>query len=310
MVELTVITPCYNEEENIEQCISDLAQIIYAYAPNLNYEHIISDNASTDKTLNVMKDLKKKYPNIRILKNSRNIGPVLNIWSALNFARGELVIPFLPADLQDPVSVIPKFLLLIQNNPEVDTVFGIRKNRKESFCLRKSRNLYYKIITRSGQVELPEHAGEFLITRKEIIKSILETNQEYPYIRGLIAQTSQSTKSIEYDWDKRTKGKSKNSFWSLLDEALNGFVSVSRIPGRFAIIFGFIMSIFGILFAIINFIATIVDTTKVTPGIPTIIVGLFLFSGIQLAFLGLIGEYVLSIHRQVKRNPNHIVVEI
>lgn len=310
MTTLTIITPCFNEYENIENCISQVKKIMDRYGPEISYEHIVSDNHSQDKTLEILLSLRKENPHIRILKNSRNIGPVLNIWSALNFAKGEYVIPFLPADLQDPVEIIPKFFELINNDQELDTVFGIRKNRRESFFLRKSRDIYYKVIVSSSGQNLPEHAGEFLITRRHVIESILHTNQEYPFIRGLIALTSTKTSTIEYDWATRKKGKSKNNFWSLLDEALNGFVSVSRIPARFAIICGFIMSVFGIIFAFVNVLTAFFSQNNVGKGIPTIIVGLFLFSGVQLAFLGLIGEYILSIHRQIKKSPKHLVIEV
>lgn len=310
MIKLSIITPCFNENENIENCIVQVKRIMDEHASEISFEHIISDNHSNDQTIEILLNLRKKNPQIRILRNSRNVGPVLNIWSALNFATGDYIIPFLPADLQDPVEVIPKFLKLMDEDVEIDTVFGIRKNRKESFLLRKSRDIYYKVIIKSGQIDLPEHAGEFLITRRNIIRNILNTNQEYPYIRGLIALTSVKTKTVEYNWAVRKKGKSKNNFWSLLDEALNGFVSVSRVPARFAIIFGFIMSFFGIFFAFVNIISVLFTSTEIDRGIPTIIVGLFLFGGVQLAFLGLIGEYILSIHRQVKKNPEHMVIEL
>ncbi len=115
---------------------------------------------------------------------------------------------------------------------------------------------------------------------------------------------------MEYKWETRKFGKSKNNFWTLLDEAVNGFVSVSKIPARLALIIGFIFSFFGIAFALINLFFALLGDQNVDRGIPTIIIGIFFFGGIQLGFLGLIGEYVISIHNQVKRSPRHKVIEL
>lgn len=307
---LSIITPVYNEEESIESCIRKVSEIMTKHLPDLAYEHIVSDNASKDKTRTILQKMSKTNPNLRVLINSRNVGPVLNIWSALKYAKGEFIIPFLPADLQDPVEVVPRFYNQIIESPDVDVIFGIRKNRKEFFLLKISRSIYYKIIRKFGGSSLPEHAGEFLITRKSLINSILETNHEYPYIRGLVSQSSSNFLTLEYDWDLRKHGISKNNYWTLLDEAINGFVSVSKIPARLALIFGFMLSFFGVIFALLNIVFAVISTETVSRGIPTIIIGIFLFGGIQLGFLGLIGEYVLSLHNQVRKSPRHTVREL
>lgn len=308
--EISIITPTFNEEDSIELCIERVSQIMSEFLPNVTYEHIISDNASTDSTQLKLKTKLRSNKSLRVLLNSRNVGPVINIWSALKYAKGNYIIPFLPADLQDPADMIPMFYKTIIGKPELDVVFGVRKNRKEFFLLKLSRNIYYKLIRHLGGLNLPEHAGEFLITRRRFVQAILETNQEYPYIRGLIAQSASRFEILEYNWELRKRGKSKNNYWSLLDEAINGFISVSKIPARLALIFGFLLAVFGVLFALINLIVSLMWDQSVSKGVPTIIIGIFLFGGIQLAFLGLLGEYILSIHNQVKKTPNHLVIEL
>jgi hypothetical protein len=169
--------------------------------------------------------------------------------------------------------------------------------------MRIARSLYYKVINKLSFDTIPEDSGEFLLADRKVIDSILQVDDEYPYIRGLVAQTGVPSSRVEYTWVRRKNGKSKNNFVSLVDQGLNGLVSTSRIPARLAIFGGFLMSAIGMLFAgytILNFLFL---GTTAPRGITTIIVGLFLLGGIQLIFLGVIGEYVLSIHSQVRKSP-------
>jgi hypothetical protein len=136
-----------------------------------------------------------------------------------------------------------------------------------------------------------------------VVDSVLAVDDQYPYIRGLIAQTGVRTTSVPYTWVKRERGKSKNNFIALIDQAINGFVSTSRAPARFALLGGFFMSFFGVGFAAVTAIRVMTSDVYVPIGIPTIIVGIFLLGGVQLFFLGIIGEYILSIHGQVRRVP-------
>ena len=169
--------------------------------------------------------------------------------------------------------------------------------------MRSLRGLYYRIIKRFASAVIPLNSGEFLLADKKVINSVLSVDDQYPYIRGLIAQTGVKSASINYTWVKRERGKSKNSFISLIDQAINGFVSTSRVPARMALFGGFVLSFLGFIYAILNIIIYFVSSNKAPIGIPTIIIGVFLLGGIQLLFLGLIGEYVLSIHGQVRRTP-------
>ena len=169
--------------------------------------------------------------------------------------------------------------------------------------MRAARGLYYRIIRKFADAIIPINSGEFLLADKKVIDSILLLDDEYPYIRGLIAQTGVKSSSIPYTWVKRERGKSKNSFLSLIDQAINGFVSTSRVPARLALLVGFLFSALGIIGAFITLAVLLFNRSGVAVGIPTLIVGLFFFGGTQLLFLGLIGEYVLSIHGQIRKAP-------
>jgi len=307
MNKISVITPCFNEENNVVDCARELRNVMEELLPMYDYEHIFADNASTDGTLRVLKELAESDPKVKIIVNSRNVGPFNNMWNAMKSSTGEMVIPLLPADLQDPPSVLPAFV----DNWEKGflIVFGIRNNRQEGLFMKLCRKLYYKIVNRFASSDIPVDAGEFLLADRKIINSILEVNDHYPYIRGLIAQTGVKYASVEYNWGRRKIGKSKNSFLSLIDQAINGFVSTSRLPARMSLLAGFVLSILGLIFALITVFTVVTSDNSIPVGIPTIIVGIFFLGGVQLFFLGLIGEYVLSVHGQVRRSPAMFEIE-
>lgn len=301
MKKLSIITPCYNEEVNVEICAQELKKVMAEHLPGYKYEHIFADNASTDSTLEKLRTIALKDANVKVISNSRNVGPFRNMWNAMKSATGDAVVPLLPADLQDPPTVIPE---LVRNwEAGFLVTYGVRSNRQESLVMRMARGLYYRIIKKFAAAVIPLNSGEFLLADKKVIDSILEVDDQYPYIRGLIAQTGVKSASVPYTWVKRERGKSKNNFISLIDQAINGFVSTSRVPARLALLGGFILSFLGFAYALFTVISVWMSNGTAPVGVPTIIVGIFLLGGVQLLFLGLIGEYILSIHGQVRRTP-------
>jgi glycosyltransferase involved in cell wall biosynthesis len=306
-LKISIITPCFNEELNISECANAVKKTMSDFLPDLEYEHIFSDNSSQDNTRHIVAALAANDHRIKLIVNSRNVGPFRNMWNAMKSASGDVVIPMLPADLQDPPSVIPSMVEKWKQGNLV--VYGVRTNRQESIVMRCCRSTYYRIIRKFASTDIPLDSGEFLLADKRVIDSILKVDNEYPYIRGLVAQTGVQSASVSYVWGKRERGKSSNSFIDLVDQAINGFVSTSRLPARVALISGFVLSLLGILSAFGTMIAFVVNRQDVAAGIPTIIVGILFFGGIQLLFLGIIGEYVLSIHSQVRRMPEMFEVE-
>jgi glycosyltransferase involved in cell wall biosynthesis len=307
MKKLSIITPCYNEEVNVEICALELKKVMNEKLPEYDYEHIFSDNASEDSTLEKLRVIASKDSHIKVISNSRNVGPFRNMWNAMKSATGDAVVPLLPADLQDPPSIIPEFVKKWESGYLV--TYGVRTNRQESFLMRMLRGIYYRIIKRFASAVIPLNSGEFLLADKKVVDSVLSVDDQYPYIRGLIAQTSVKSSSVSYTWVKRERGKSKNNFISLIDQAINGFVSTSRTPARLALLGGFTLSILGFTYGLLTIFLAINSEGRAPIGIPTIIIGIFLLGGIQLFFLGLIGEYVLSVHGQVRRTPPMFEIE-
>jgi glycosyltransferase involved in cell wall biosynthesis len=206
-----------------------------------NIELILIDGGSNDGTVEIIKNFATSDSRIKLIVNSRNIGPFRNIWNGLKNAKGDVIVPMVPADLQDPPSVIPKMVKNWEAGSLV--VYGVRSKRLESFAMRKTREIYYRLIKKFSGSDIPLNSGEFLLADRKIINSILKVDDEYPYIRGLIAQTGTQYSSVAYTWGKRTKGKSKNSFVSLIDQGLNGFISTTRIPARIIMLIGVILSL-------------------------------------------------------------------
>jgi glycosyltransferase involved in cell wall biosynthesis len=200
------------------------------------YEHIFADNSSIDGTVKKLKEIAFNDNRVKVIVNSRNVGPFRNMWNAMKSATGDAIVPLLPADLQDPPEVIPEFVSRWEKGDLI--VYGVRENRQESLLMRFLRNFYYRIIARFADAVVPRNSGEFLLADKRIVRSVLSVDDTYPYIRGLIAQTAVQSSSVHYNWEKRKNGKSRNSFLDLLDQAINGFVSTSRLPARIALVFG------------------------------------------------------------------------
>jgi glycosyltransferase involved in cell wall biosynthesis len=275
--------------------------------PDYDYEHIFVDNSSEDSTVEKIKNFATKDSRIKLIVNSRNIGPFRNIWNGLKNARGDIIVPMVPADLQDPPSVIPKMVKNWEAGSLV--VYGIRSKRLESFAMRKTRSAYYRLIKKFSGSHIPLNSGEFLLADRKIINSILKVDDEYPYIRGLIAQTEAQYSSVSYTWGMRKNDKSKNSIVSLVDQGLNGFISTTRIPARVIMLIGLILSLIAFIAAFIMFLIFLINPVRPAMGIPTLIVVVLFFGGLQLLFLGIIGEYVLSINSQVRKRPPAFDVE-
>jgi glycosyltransferase involved in cell wall biosynthesis len=298
---LSIVTPTYNEEETIVSCIQKVTEVMASLGTGITYEHIIIDNNSTDQTFEIARNLSLIDSHILVARNDRNIGGARNIYRGLSLTRGEWVVPMLPADLQDPAETIIKFIDEIELGTNV--VFGVRKNRQESLIMRFMRNVYYRSIQKFSATEIPLHSGDFCLINRDVVKSLISIQDENPYVRGLIAQSAKSPKFVEYNWGKRLSGKSKASPFVLADLAISGLVSTSQIPARISLLSGFVISLGSILWAVIQILLVIIGGRESQPGISTIVVAIFFFGGVQLFFTGLIGEYVLSIHKQVKKAP-------
>jgi polyisoprenyl-phosphate glycosyltransferase len=299
---ISIVTPCYNEEDNVSTCYETVRQVFETHLPAYRYEHIFCDNASSDRTVAGLKEIAARDKRVKIIVNSRNFGPFHSLYNGLMNTQGDAVVVFLAADLQDPPELIPEFVHKWEDG--YDVVYGIRKTREEGFFMRSVRAAYYRLVAQLAHINLVPGVGEFQVVDRKIIESLREFEDYYPYVRGMIAYCGFRATGVEYTWKSRKRGLSKNSFLRLIDQGLNGLISFTKVPLRLCMAFGLVVAILAILYAVVGFVINIVYFRQLAPpGIPTLIVALFFFSGIQLFAFGIIGEYIGAIHFQVRKRP-------
>lgn len=305
MKTISVVSPCFNEEDNVENCYRVVKQIFEEHLPEYRCQHVFVDNASTDSTVEKLRAIAAEDPNVGVVVNSRNFGVFRSGFNGLRHANGDAVLILLPVDLQDPPDRIPEFVKLWESGYEV--VAGARVGREEGLLLRSCRWIFYRIVNTLSDFEISPNVGEFQLVDRKVQRAILQHDDHYPYIRGIIASVGFKRVVVPYTWKARKKGISKHNLFALVDQALNGIFSFTRAPLRLCTFAGIAISIACILFAFYAIVAYFLTDVGAPRGTMTIIVALFFLSGIQLFFIGMLGEYVTSIHSQVRRGP--LVIE-
>lgn len=312
MVKVSVITPCFNEEDNVTRCHAEVRDALRAIDPPVDWEHIFTDNASTDGTVRLLTQIAETDPHVRILVNHRNIGPFRNIASGMRHVApdADVVVPMVPADLQDPPEVIAQMVRVMQES-NVDIVYGVRTNRRESFLLRLGRGAYYRLLSLLRATAPPPHAGEFMLITRDVLHQVNATRDDHPYVRGLVARTGLPSRSVPYQWRTRDVGTSRNSWFDLFDQGLNGLIKTSRVPARLSLVVGLVVALTGFAVAIATVIARLTDTLNTVQGIPSILTAVLVLGGVQMIFLGIVGEYVIDIHSHLRSHADtHEPVEL
>lgn len=300
---VSVVTPCFNEEQNIPLLVERVRKV-FAGLPDYDYEHIFADNASTDGTLRELKRLAAEDKRIKVIANAKNFGPTKSVFNAVLAAQGDAV-AVLAADLQDPPELIAEMLAKWREGNTV--VFGIRANRQEQPWLSFLRKVYYRLLKRVSDDELVLDAGDFALFDGSLLPVLRSIQDANPYLRGLLATLGGPVAGVPYAMERRRFGHSKATPFSLYLYALNGFTQHSLFPLRVASFVGIFMAMVCILIALVELVLKFVYWDFTPPGMPTLIIGLFLFSGVQLFLLGFIGEFVGSMFRQLKGMP--LVIE-
>jgi polyisoprenyl-phosphate glycosyltransferase len=299
---LSVVTPCFNEEASIVHCYETVRDIVEKELSGYDYEHIIADNASTDGTLALLRGIAGRDKRVKIIANARNFGPMRSHFNALLAASGDVVVVFVPADLQDPPELIPQFVRLWEQGHQV--VYGIRAEREEGVLMRWTRSLYYGLVTRSSNFHIPPNVGDFQVIDKAVLRALRQFGDQYPYIRGMIFYCGFPSIGVPYTWRRRERGKSNNPIPKLIDQGLNGWLTFSNLPLRLAMVAGIAIASLGALYGLVVLARYIFSSHRLAePGITALMLALIIFSGFQLFFLGLLGEYVGSINTHTRRHP-------
>ena len=300
---ITVFTPCFNEEENIETTYSQVKAVM-SELPQYRYEHIFIDNCSKDKTVAKLKAIAVNDKNVKIIVNARNFGAVRSGFHGLIQCNGDAVIGIV-ADLQDPPIMIKEFISKWEEGYKM--VIGVKKTSKENPIMFSIRRLFYNIMSKISETEQISDFTGFGLYDKSFINTIKQLEDPYPYFRGMVAELGVERFEIPYVQEIRKKGKSSYNFYSLYDIAMQGFVNHSKLPLRLASFIGFSVAILNILIAFGYFIYKLLYWQNFSVGIAPLVIGIFFFGGVQLFFLGIIGEYIGAIFTQVKKRP--LVIE-
>ena len=300
---ITLFTPCYNEEENIELLYNGVNSVTEKM-PEYNFEHVFIDNASTDNTLSILKQLAARDSRVKIIANVRNFGHVRSPYHGLLQCAGDAVICIV-ADLQDPPAMIPKFIEEWENGHPL--VLGIKSKSKENAIMFMIRKSFYAVIKKISDTEHLSNFTGFGLYDQKFLSIVRLIDDPYPYFRGMVVEYGWNIKTIEYTQQKRIRGKTKNNFFTLYDIAMLGFVNHSKLPLRLSAFIGFFTAILSLLVALGYFIYKLIYWNNFEVGLAPLVIGVFFFSSVQLFFIGIIGEYIGAIHTQVRKRP--LVVE-
>ena len=301
---ISIITPCYNEEENVEEVYLQIKEV-FAKVGHYDYEHIFIDNSSTDGTVRALKKMASKDKRLKIIVNARNFGQVRSPYYALLQARGNAAI-VLSSDLQDPPELIEEFLQRWEDGARI--VMGVKTKSEEGIVLFALRTVYYKLLRMLSEAPLTSHLTGFGLYDRAIIEIFRGMEEPYPYVRGMLAEIGLGISEVEYKQPLRKRGRTKNNLFTLYDIAMLGLTSHSKVPLRLMTMMGFMSSIASLAVAIFYFIYKLIHWSSFSLGLAPVVVGLFFFASVQLTFLGIVGEYVGSIHTHVLKRP--LVVEL
>ncbi len=301
---ISILTPCYNEEPGIAHCYERVREIFATRLPGYDYEHVFIDNCSLDRTVEILKTIAAADRRVKIIVNSRNFGAARSSFHGLLETRGHAVVPVL-ADLQTPPEILPE--LVAKWEQGCPMVVAIRTGADEGWFIRQCRKMFYRLMSRfSGVQQIPDFIGFGLYDAK-VVQVMRDLREPDPYFRGMVCEIGFPKTFVEYHQPPRRHGKSSYTFVSLLDYAVLGLTSYSKVPLRIMTIVGIALSALSMLVALTYLVIKLVRWETFELGLAPLLIGTFFFASVQLLFVGLIGEYVGAIYAQVKGRP--LVIE-
>ena len=304
MKKISILTPCYNEEGNVEELYKQVKAQFEALKDKYTYEHIFIDNASQDKTVEILKGIAAKDKNVKIIVNASNFGHIRSPFHGLKQCYGDAVM-LMVADLQDLPELIPEFLTKWEEGHKV--VVGVKNKSKENPIMYGIRKLFYTMVRKMSETPMIDNFTGFGLYDKAFVDVLRATDDPYPYMRGFVAEFGGDIATVYYTQPKREHGKTSNNFYKLYDMAMLGFVNHSKVPLRLAVFIGFAIAALSLAVALFYFIYKLCYWDSFQVGNAPLVIGLFFFSAVQLIFIGILGEYIGAIHTQVRKRP--LVIE-
>lgn len=303
MKRISVITPCYNEEHNVEELYRRVRSAIES-AGDYQYEHIFIDNHSEDSTVNVLRQIAARDRNVKVIVNARNFGHIRSPHHALLQTTGDAVIG-LVADLQDPPELIPQMLRKWEQGYAM--VLCVKDASEESAWMYALRTRYYKLVRRLSTIRTIEHFTGFGLYDRKVVDIVRGFGDAYPYFRGMIAEIGLPHCEIRFSQPERKRGITKNNFYTLYDMAMLGVTNLSKVPLRLVTGLGFITALLSVSIALGYLIYKLLFWNDFSVGMAPLVIGLFFLGAVQLLALGIVGEYIGAIHTQVMNRP--LVIE-
>lgn len=300
---LSIVTPCYNEEENIDELCQRIATVM-ATQP-YNYEHIFIDNSSTDTTVKKIKEIAAHDKRVKLIVNARNFGHIKSPYYGMLQSSGDACI-LITSDLQDPPEMIVEFIKKWEQGYK--SVMAVKPESDESSIMFGLRKTYYRLIARISDVPLVQNATGVGLFDRAVIDILRKIQDPYPYFRGLLCEIGFPIATVPFKQPRRKRGISKNNFYTLYDMAMLGITNHSKIPLRLMAMGGFVLALFSFFVALFFFVAKLLFWDSFQLGTAPILVGIFFFGAIQAFFIGVLGEYIGSIHTQVRNMP--LVIEL
>ncbi len=297
---ITIMTQCYNEVLNVREVHRRVREMA-ANLPAYRFEHLFIDNASTDGTVDVLREMAAEDPSVQVIVNSRNVGGARSGMHGLLQAKGDAV-GALFADLQDPPELFVEMIKQWEDGFPV--VAAIKSTSEENGLMYRIRTAYYRMVARLTNVQVLEHFTGFGLYDRSVIEKIRSDFRDpHPFFRGMIAELGLPTAKVFYSQGRRKRGISKNNFYALYDFAMQGITNLSKVPLRLVIFFGFISAMLSFLMGMFYLVYKLVFWYSFSVGLAPVVLGLFFLGSVQLVALGIIGEYVGSIHTLVLNRP-------
>lgn len=304
MKNVSILIPCYNEQENVRPMSEAIVNLFQKTLSKYDYELLFIDNDSQDHTRQILREICAANSKIKAIFNAKNFGQFNSPYYGILQTSGDCTISMV-CDFQDPIELIPKYLEAWEQGYKI--VIGIKTSSKENPIMYRLRSMYYKMLRKFSDVEQIEHFTGSGLYDKSFVDVLRNLNDPTPFLRGIVAELGYKIKKIPYEQPNRRAGKTHNNFYTLYDAAMLSFTSYTKIGLRLATFLGGAIGAVSVIIALIYLILKLIFWNRFVAGVAPIAIGMFFLGGVQLFFLGLLGEYILSINKRIMNRP--LVVE-
>ncbi len=301
---ISILTPCYNEEAGIAECYERVRDVMESRLPGYDYEHLFIDNASTDRTVAILKEIAGRDRRVKLIVNSRNFGHTRSPHHGMMQTTGDAFVAVL-ADLQTPPELIPEFVARWEAGSKM--VVAVRRSMQEGWLLRLARNGFYRLIARLSHVEQIRNFMGYGLYDRSVVDIIGRLNEPDPYFRGLVSEIGFEKSFIEYDQPPRLHGKSRHSLFDLIEMAMLGITTYSKVPLRLMTVTGLVIAALSLLTGFGYLVYKLTHWYTFEAGVAPLLLATLFFASVQLIAIGLLGEYVGLVLQYVRRFP--LVVE-